>query len=297
MEAKNDIIVTSTDNNAGAVVWWSLSGEVEVGRLAAELEARGVAIDVARPTAHYALRRAAHKVDEQSLFLRALPGRRSGWALVREHATDNDSLEHNVELRTWVDGTDDGPVLRIEPFDHPRAASLRAEFARIGSVLDVQSLSGWLTQCVIPQLVSIALRDNGGFYFMPQPSVETFRRVVAAIEACGGSKFMEIPAMRSEQAVGAVVGALQRDVVAAVAELETELTAADGGLTERGVKTRQARCERLLDIVQTYERSLDISLASMREEVGRVKSALVVAALSAGEGGELFATPTDAVAA
>ena len=37
MEAKNDIIVTSTDNNAGAVVWWSLSGEVEVGRVKSAL--------------------------------------------------------------------------------------------------------------------------------------------------------------------------------------------------------------------------------------------------------------------
>jgi len=278
METKQ-IVVTERSNEAGAVVWWALSGEVNTQQLRNELSARGADyLPVFDTTPRTALKRAINGISERMLFPRALPGK-TGWALVRERAMESD-LQHEVEMRVWLDDKSETGCqnLRIDPFNHPLAEHLRQLYEHHLGTLDVEGLSTWLTGVVIPQLSSVALRDRGGFYFMPQPSVDMMRRVADACEVLSGCRFFEIPAMRTEQAVQAIMAALQRDINLACTDLEGSITPE---LTERGVKTRTKRCFALLDYVQTYEQTLGVGLQSMRDQIERIKAAITVATIAA----------------
>jgi hypothetical protein len=95
--AEGLIALTEKVDTAGAVIWWRLTGEVDLEHLRSEWRARGLnEKDLPQPaTPKTALRRAVQQVVEKHVLARQID---DGWAVVREYQ-DGKDLSYRMENR------------------------------------------------------------------------------------------------------------------------------------------------------------------------------------------------------
>jgi hypothetical protein len=274
----NSIVVLpglAADDVTGALVYWNLSGPVPVGAFTAAWVAAGFAEDGAppSPSPETALRRAVQHEKHKRRLARPVPG---GWALIDETVQADDSaapLRHAMSLQAKIAGW-----VKITPADHPLAPTIEADFAKALDHYVADDFSAWLPRQV-ERLGGVRLREGGGFYFVPRPSVPAWRALVSVMRSVTGHTLREIPALRAGDVVDAVTEAVSREASEAVAEMEKELV--DGDLGARALRGREARCEAARVKVVSYEKLLGQSLDVLREKLDALKVNLAEAALAA----------------
>lgn len=267
----------AAEGTAGAIVWWRLSGGLDLERMtmaweAAELNKR---LLPDYPSEQTALLRAANFLTDKRLLARPMEGTK-GWALVREVAK-GEGLDYEVLIRARVT-KDQG--LKVEAGPNPQAPQLverlRAEYERFQRELTLGDVSGWMSK-LIRTTQAVALRDTGGVYFVPRSHVDTYRRIAGAIHAASGHKLFEVPALRSDEAVEAILDAVIREAEGEVGSMETELDTEDLG--ERALRTRQNRCERMREKVKLYEELLGKSLEGLHKRMEGLEASITTAIL------------------
>jgi len=273
-------IVAVTDAHAdscGAVVWWRLSGEVPVDRLAAAWQLRGLDPDLlpGEPSPAKRVRRAVDQVARARLgrhLVRPLVGP-SSWAVVDETATADD-LDYRIAFRARLDGDDlevDGPVQYAE--------QLRDAYEHHRAHLSSNDVSKWLLDAMA-RLRAVGLRQGGGIYFVPRDRVPELRTIASVLADVSGHEVYEVPALKSDEAVRAILHAVLDEADQELGRIGREME--DGELGERALKGRQRRCGDLLDKVADYERLLGESMDGIRERVTGLQAEIVAAALAAG---------------
>jgi hypothetical protein len=274
MEGSKVIVVPALPQDvAGAVTFWRLAGSVDHARLEGEWRARGLdpRLLPSLPTPAVALHRAIEERREERRLVRPLP-KRAGWAIVAERARGEDDLAYHVETRARLD---DVGRLVVEPADSDDARVLAAQFDTHLRTLSFGDVGGWLARRVYA-LRATALRATGGVYFVPRPSVEEWTLTGQALAAASGCFVHQIPALRTSEAVEAILEAVAQETQAEAKRMEEQIADLGG----RGLRARLDECEAVEAKVTFYEDLLGRKATDLHDRLEHLKASIAAALLA-----------------
>lgn len=277
MATKSNIVIVNENIGAtGAVVWWTFSGDVAHQQLCDSLAQRGFTEDFfPNPTTHErALGRAA-KAQEEKRFLARPLGRAAGWAMVREVVQDDGNLKHEQVCKLTLRKD----VLDIEPAGNPDGLRVKADYEAYLPLISANDVGIWLVLLSEAKLMAVSLRQRGGLYFIPANVVPLWRSLTAAIQQVNPNfKLYEVPAMKSDEAVRAVLDAVVREAEEESAQMQQQLD--DGALGKRALSSRVTRCDDIKAKLAHYEELLGVSLDKLRGNIDSLQADLGAAALA-----------------
>lgn len=274
--AETGLIAVVDAETAGAIVWWRLSGQLPLEDLAIAWHAAGLdpALLPKRPTPTESLARAMREHQSARVLARPLGGRR-GWALVQETPSDSD-LDYDTICTARVIADDNVAVNSDAPDE--LVHRVQDSYLHYRGTYTTADISTWISAKLIGQVEAIKLRETGGIYFVPRGHVELFRRWVSVLGSVSDHVVYEVPALKSEEAVEAILAALMTEADDEVEGMEDELDCEELG--KRALKTRERRCEALRSKLQTYEELLGRSLDAMQERVEALQGTVVASILA-----------------
>lgn len=286
MSATNPGYTVVTDlKTAGAIIWWRLSGPVFLERLREAWANAGLSARLLpdNPSPQVALTRAASEQGGTRRLIRPMAGGK-GWAVVDEVPQADGTLVYATLAQLTLkegklhilDGTDMTP--RSDGLTAAEILKLRDDFEAFQKQLTINDVSAWLTKLVKPELKAVSLRDTGGVYFVPREYLDTYGKMVKAIYGASEHLMFEVPALKSDEAVNAILDALLREADGECESMETELDT--GNLKKRALQARKEKCEGLRLKVEEYEKLLGRSMTAVRERIDNLKASVVDAALS-----------------
>lgn len=285
---KTDIVaVTDAQRGqAGAIVLWRLSGELDFDRLSAAWAREGLEEGLlpTRPSPEVALRRAVREQEGPRLLVRSLPSR-AGYALVdvREVQDPDAPLAFDVGLLVRLDGSKTGLEFNGHQHQHRLAGPIGEEFRACLRRIEAEDTGLWLADLVKRVARAVPLRDTGGVYFVPQESVELWGKISACVREASDTFFAEVPAMTSAKAVAAILDAVTREAAGQIEGVEADIQKAlaeRGGMGARAVRTRLSACAALEAKLATYESLLDTRLEDVRGRLVGLRANLAASALA-----------------
>lgn len=276
---------------AGAITYWSLEGEVELEGLRQALEIEGLTGSLLPTgvTMQEALARGARAscVDNRQLIR---PLAKGAWAFIQETVTPGtDELVH-AQLLTGRVTTVELPDGEKEPRYDVRIAAgaerseqldaladqILLEAERQRGLLSANDVSWWLVY-VAKQLHAVGLRERGGVYFVPRDVLPTWRKIARVLADETGHKVFEIPAVKTDEAVEAILTAVRAHVRTRFAEAEEYL---NGKVSNKGLNALERSLEETDGYVGHYVDLLGTALPELAEKLESIKGALVAARLS-----------------
>jgi hypothetical protein len=269
----NNIVATEEIAGAGALTYWTLSGELDPAALAEGWEDAGLEESKlpSPPSSTVALSRA---VREQQSRHRLVRKTRDGYAIVNEKVAGND-LDYGVELHVSLDAA--GRVTGT-PAEHIAIEQVRSDYDHHLGVCTAEDIGAWLCR-LVREHDGVALRDTGGFYYVPPTRLEAWKQATRLLGAVSTHKVYLVPAMRSEDAVEAILAAVQGEAEAEAAQVEKELEGASLG--ERALSTRESRLHEVEAKVGRYEALLGVTLERFRERLKVLQAGVSAAMLRA----------------
>lgn len=276
---------------AGAITYWSLEGEVELLGLRQALEIEGLegSFLPSGVTMQEALARGARASCSSNRQLVRPLDKRGAWAFIQETVTQGDELAHQQLLTGRVSLVDQGDGTKKEVYDVRRAAGAErtealdqladqilaaAEHQR--GILSANDVSWWLVY-VAKQLHAVGLRDRGGVYFVPRDVLPTWRKIARVLADETGHKVFEIPAVKTDEAVEAILTAVKAHVSAKFAEAEEYLS---GKLSNKGLNALERTLGETQEYVEHYVGLLGTALPELVSRLEGIKGALVASRLS-----------------
>lgn len=277
------IVAVEGMETAGAITYWRLSGELSAFILAEAWEDAGLDGKMlpAPVGPEKILRRTMMQLTSQHRLCRPLPS--GGYAIVDEASTDSGDLAYAVGLKARI--LESGDVA-VEPSNHPDAPNVAEQYEQNKRMMTTGDVSGWLTH-LIKKTNAVSLRESGGVYFVPRPQLDTWRTISKVLRAVSDHLIYEIPALKTDEAVEAILAAVQAEAEREAASLEEEL--AKGVLTARALKGRTSKTEQILAKIQSYEQLLGRSMTEMRTRVEDLKASITVAIFQADSAEEVAA--------
>lgn len=275
---------------AGAVSYWSLSGTVELSALRDSLQLEGLPEPLLPTgvTLSEALVRGARVCCNGPRQL-IRPLARGRWAFVQEHVRDSKHVEHKQLLTGRVEPMGEGkvPTAVVELADGVKPSEamdalidqILGESSRQLGLLDGVDCSSWLVR-VATTLHATGLRDRGGIYFVPRDVLPTWRLVARVLSEETEHRVYEIPAMRTEEAVAAVLTAVRQTCEGRFHELTTYLAE---GVSTRGLNAWERSMAETKRYVEHYVSLLGQALPDLSERLEQLTGALMAARLAAKE--------------
>lgn len=276
MSEKNSQIVTvdkDMADEAGAVVYWSLSGDTSMDELEKVWNAANLDTKLLpdTPTPERALRRALNEQRQQRRLVRPHKG---GWALVDE--TADDKLEYKQLLHASIN-----KIGHLEITDTLLEAqeledNITVAFEHHQEQLSQSDISVWLV-VMAAKCQAVALRERGGIYFIPHASIGYWRTMTEVLGDVSEHTCFEIPALKTDQAVDAILAAVMREAQDAVDDIGREMGARE--LQKRALRSREDKCTAMLAKLDSYEALLGKSLDTMATKVEDLKISIGAALL------------------
>lgn len=273
MNTSGYIAMTEQIAAAGKIIWWRLSGTLNIRKLRPAWAAAGLDEKLLPdpPAPSTALRRAAQGQAKGRRLVRPLE-QRKGYALVDERA-EGDDLDYDVECRVKLDAV---CRLVVEPADHPLVPVLREAYNRHLDECEPADIGSWLVY-LVGKVDGVPLRDTGGVYFIPSSRVAEWDRMTAAVRAASQHVVLGVPAMHSDQAVASILDAIEVEAGEEARKMEVELT--EGKIGETARKNRISRCEAVEAKVARYEELLGCKLTKLTARLEELRADLCVATL------------------
>jgi hypothetical protein len=275
VERDQILAVAAADETTGAVWFWqTVGGDVSVQALADAWAAEGLP---ARwlcdgPSDDVALRRAVESQKTKDIMIRKHP--RGGWAIVRE-ASAGGRLTYGVSVRVYLEAGTISVCTETGERNETTAAMralLLPEFERAKRTYAASDLSAWLVRLAARELSSVALRERGGVYFAPRDKIGTLRAIKRALARAGAHDIHEIPALRSAEAIAAILDAISREVATECATIDGEIAAGDLGV--RAARTRIGEIDALAEKVRRYEAILGRPLGDALARLSALRAQL-----------------------
>ena len=290
---QQQILAVPDAEQAGAIVYWRLSGIVNADRLTECWLEAGLPESMLpeTPTPDAALRRAVYEQKARRRLVRKLPTGK-GWAIVNE-SVENDKLKYTVDIRVYLN-----KIGRVQ-FEIPNEEKLAAEkITGTASALDrhraicqqvegayyehldeftASDISAWLVR-LADKYSAVSLRERGGIYFVPRTTIDSWRRVVSAIRQASAHHCYEIPALKSSDAVDAILDAVVREAQSETDAMQEEMS--KGDLQSRALINRSERCDSMLAKLKEYETLLGANLGEIAKRVDDLKADITIATLA-----------------
>ncbi len=269
--SKKPVLIAVPDaapGTAGHLVYWRLSGGLDLTRLREAWEA--AALDTAllpeEPTPVVALRRAVSVLKTADRRIEATKeglvvlDKTADVEVLRKRLVAHVDLVGRIKVSFAVSLTDEDAV--------------RAAYGNALTTLAQADVSPWLST-LMGDLRAIALRDTGGFYFVPAFSTERFEAMQNAIHGASSHVVEAIPALDSAGASSAVFNALQAEAEKELATIQREM--AEESLGERALNTRIGLTSQVEGKLSAYEALLGGNLDALRERITAMRAELTVA--------------------
>lgn len=272
----NVVAITEAMQEAGAIVWWRLSGDVPADTLRAAMVEAGFGEEQApdNPTVPTALRRTLMELrNRDRLVIPRNNGK--GWAVVAVKDEGDDDLAFDQELNVQVDAVG---RLQMLPADHPLQGQIKNAFDANLEHLAPEDISTWLVGMAY-EAQAVPLRDGGGIYFVPKTKLADWRKLVGVLRSISQHAVYEIPALRSDEAVSAILAAIEREAETEALAMEEAL--ADDNLGPRALHGRASRCDAVEQKVAAYEELLGTKLDSLRGRLDKLRAKIAHAAMAA----------------
>ena len=301
------VAVTDRVEGIGSSVYWSLKTDQKRETLVAAWEAAGLDPKMVPGTrgdapalwlacaAYVDLRNAGQATTGAPLLIaRTVPTVKGDGkhviAIVSEAWSDDTRTETRdatystgIRVMRHTDGVRDD--LEILNATEEQATFIRNAYAAERDRLPHSTVGNWLANRVIPSLGGVNMKtaadgakSSGGLYYLPPGAVEVWRTMVGALRAADAGRFYELPTMRSEQAVEAILDAFAAEVEKATAKLEDALI--EDELGQKAIKTAGDTARAMVAKVAQYESILGRSLDGLRDQAERTVAAATAAALA-----------------
>lgn len=262
----------------GAMIFWRLSSGARHQRLVSELKANGVApaLHPAPPSPTAVLSRVLNDLYAgRNCLIRPVGKKAGGYAVMprrddaggRPEFKTDWSVEISVGANKAVDlsFSDDTPDAEIQRVQDAVSVGLLT--------LGDSEMSSWMSQ-VVKHLQAVSMRESGGVYFIPAAHVETWRAVNKSVRAkCPGMQLYEIPVVRTEQAIEAVLESLTDSIAKEVALVSAQSDDLDKKrndgtkIQQRSIDGMKTKLMELTNKVKRYEGVLGVGLEKLQEQV------------------------------
>lgn len=270
---------TKTIKTSGALVLWDIDGaDHSLSTVQQAWDWVGLAHRAPRPRSPaVALRVAVHN--------RAVAGAPRGSRRIEQAAeglvvTETEPGARTVTHRHVLFATIDSTGAAVATDAGPDVdGDLTRRFVVALGQIDGRAISAALTETA-RALGAVALRPDGGVYWLPDAALATWRALVAGVESAtnGAGRCYVVVTQGDADTVRCVADSFTREAEAALADVRAEL---EGG--EIGTRAAQARARRLLSLAETaetYEAALGSSLAAIRARLEALSAEAAMAALT-----------------
>lgn len=254
---------------SGAITYWSVSSSTSREALEEGLTTAGLDRWVpSRLSIQNAIKAALTDLYAQPKTL--IRPDRGGFSVVDE-TQGLFGLDHAT--RIWV-AVQNNKTPVVSPVDHEDTSRILSAIAAQQDLVPVAQLTSMLTG-IVKSLGGLSLRESGGLYWLPSPSLSKWGEVQKIMRAAGPNRVAMIQTMVDEESVAAVVDAITAEIESECAQMQAELAS---GLSDRAAKHRAAHLNGLVDRLRTYEASLGITLDKLREGLVILDGGLIAAA-------------------
>jgi hypothetical protein len=274
------------ENTSGAIAYWRLSGAIDYDDLEQAWTKRALdpKLMPSPVTPGTALKRTMQTFKDSSVLVRPLREEREGFVLVHEQYVNGRPSYTNgmeVSLVAQMDGTYDLNIANVaDEISAGEVTSVFATWRRQLGILTQSDISSWLVH-LVRTVDAVRLRDTGGIYFIPRYMLPLWDTYVAAIRESSSSLVFQIPAMKSDEAINAIVDAMTNEAQEAVEAMAKEIDTWGEEPNKRAVNVRTERLRVLEEKLGKYESLLGVKLDELRGQVGEVGARLAEAALMA----------------
>lgn len=262
----------ATPGTAGAIVYWRLSGGLDLSRLSDAWDAQGLDRKLLpdEPTPAVALRRAVAVLKKPDTRIEAT---RAGLVVLdrRETGTEGD-LEFTKRLVANVDVV--GRIKVSFAADSDEASQVVIAYNQALDTLAGPDVSPWLSS-LMRALHAVPLRDTGGVYFVPRFSMTRFEKMLAALRESTDHVIAAIPALDSSEAVSAILDALESEAEGELSSIRRDLEAESLGA--RALNTRIGVTSAVEVKLSSYENLLGGKLDGLRDRIEKMRAELTVA--------------------
>lgn len=279
--------VGAAPEKAGGIVYWDRSNGCNRPDMARAWMAAGLppTLLVHDKTPDVALREAMDDVCTKQRFRRRSPD--GGWLLVAETFA-GDKGQWAEAVRVSLDKV--GRLVVTTPVESDSAAAIRAElvasYERHLWWLSGSDVTGWLVS-LAKGLHAVSLSDTGGIYFLPQPKLELWARMVAVVKAVSRVNVYNVAAVLlsgddAAETIRAIVAAVEREAALAADKMFAELSeTGELALGKRALATRTKALGELQAKVASYGELLGVSMDGLSARLSELSAAVATAAMAA----------------
>lgn len=265
-------------NSVGAFVWWALNGPLDLNKLADSWSPEIADYPLPTlPSEATALRRAVHEQQNRRRLARPLAGDRAGYALVTETKSEDISkgLEYTTNIQVWLDND----KIKFSPENHDLHDVIKAAYEKHLMTVSADDVRHWLSQTVLPKVLSVKLRSSGGVYFIPQTLIRQFRLLVGSVRHSSAHQIFAVAAQHSEDAVEGILESIRAETAAEVELMNEDLKKGDLGV--RAIKSRIEKLEEQVKKVARYEDLLNKKQPALHVSLSDLKAHLCEAQMKA----------------
>ncbi len=275
MTKLTNVIAVKDSEGAGAIVWWRLSGNTDRQKVEDAWTLAGLPEELLSIscTPLQTLNAALGSVAENRLMRRSL-GVDGEYAMIREEASGK-QLSYHEECRVALKGEE----LVTEGANQEMQEKIRAAYSYQQGVYGAYEVSMWLAGRVIPEMDALSLRDKGGIYYIPAHRLPLWRQIVETLREVSGHRMFEVAALKTDEAVAAILDAIEREAGSLIEKMETELIEDDP--TPRVLRNRIRALDEMAEKVTSYEQLLGTNVETLRERLSGLNAQLAAAIITA----------------
>lgn len=275
----NIMAVPDVKGPVGLIAWWQLTGDVnyrelQMAWIEAGLDEEGLP---AAPRSLAALRKALSVFESRKMMIRPIP-KVQGYAVVREDFHDEDPQYTNM-FTVRVDNT---TIAFTGEADYNIKKMTLENFKKEKEHLSVAEVSAWLVRTA-KQAMAVPLRETGGIYFVPENRVDGWRKFVSVVMEISKNVIWEMPALRTDKAIDAIIGALLKDAEAERKAMEAYLRE-DVDLRKGALERRANTCEAMRQKLAAYEELLGTKIKSVSTIIEALDAKITEAILATDAG-------------
>lgn len=200
------------------------------------------------------------------------------FAVVHEQKHDDGTLTYTQEAKASLDllsGT-----VTTDNAGHELIVAIRSRFTALRDTHTADDVRRTITR-TLQSFSAVLLRENGGVWWVPAPHAEPLRKLQAAIESIGSSRFYLLPVHDSSDAHRTLGDAAAKSLEAELTELKAEVEHFLAQPPERtstlvrrfdAFDALKGRAQLYRDILQVQVKDLDSTLEQLASSIERLLS-------------------------
>lgn len=278
---KKFTLVEEATTTAGAATYWELHGDLTLDTLKEGWEAAGLSEDwlPEKPSAEVAFRRAMGELSGGDIEVEQVETT-GEWLL--QSREEIDGLPVRTPLAKWK--LDNGTPVQTFGTDALLHEVLIQTYEIEKQRVTSTDASKWLRWLVEDLLDGVALRWNGGFYYIPPVHTELVRLVKRLVKTASAHNIYLLPMLKNDDAVESILHSLEQssaDAVTRLIKVLEENADGDGPLGHKRLKTLASEAAAMKAKMDRYAKMLGAAVPKIADTIESLSAGLFAASSKA----------------